>query len=152
MNLNRRSFMKYTASTAAGLWISSCLPDKAISKINQTVKEFHFTAVQTRVNLGSGKDFVAWTYNGQVPGPEIRVREGDIIRVVLKNNLPEDTTIHWHGIPLPNPMDGVPNVTQKPVAPGETFVYEFEARPAGSFIYHSHFKLQLDQRSIKPLI
>ncbi len=152
MNLNRRSFMKYTASTAAGLWISSCLPDKAISKINQTVKEFHFTAVQTRVNLGSGKDFVAWTYNGQVPGPEIRVREGDIIRVVLKNNLPEDTTIHWHGIPLPNPMDGVPNVTQKPVAPGETFVYEFEARPAGSFIYHSHFKLQLDQGLYGPLI
>ena len=89
------------------------------------------------MNLGAGPDFWAWTYNGQGPGPEIRVKEGEIIRVVLKNFLPKEASIHWHGVPVPNPMDGVPGVTQKGVLPGETFVYEFEAKPAGTYIYHS---------------
>ena len=97
------------------------------------------------MQLGEGPEFTAWTYNGQVPGPEIRVTEGDIIRVALKNDLTEATTIHWHGIPLKNAMDGVPGITQPAVQPGETFVYEFEARPAGSFLYHSHAGYQLDQ-------
>jgi len=109
------------------------------------VREFRFSASKARVNLGIGPDFVAWTYNGEIPGPEVRVREGEIIRVVLKNYLPEGTTIHWHGVPVPVAMDGVPEVTQKAVMPGQTFVYEFEARPAGSYIYHSHVNYQLDQ-------
>ena len=115
------------------------------SQVKQGVREFRFSASPERVNLGAGPDFIAWTYSGQVPGPEIRVREGEIIRVVLKNALPEGTTIHWHGVPVPNGMDGVPAITQKAVMPGETFVYEFEAKPAGSYIYHSHFHYQLDQ-------
>jgi FtsP/CotA-like multicopper oxidase with cupredoxin domain len=116
------------------------------------VREFHFSASKASVNLGAGDNFVAWTYNGQVPGPEVRVKEGEIIRVVLRNYLPEGTTIHWHGIPLPNAMDGVPRITQPAVKPGESFVYEFEAKPAGSFIYHSHAKYQLDQGLYGPLI
>jgi multicopper oxidase len=88
---------------------------------------------------------VAWTYNGGVPGPEIRVKEGKIVRVYLQNLLPEETTIHWHGLPIGNGMDGVPGVTQAGVQPGESFIYEFEARPAGSFLYHSHVRYQLDQ-------
>jgi FtsP/CotA-like multicopper oxidase with cupredoxin domain len=75
------------------------------------VREFRFSESPARVNLGRGPDFIAWTYNGQVPGPEIRVKEGEIIRVILKNFLPEGTTIHWHGLPVPNSMDGVPDVT-----------------------------------------
>ena len=119
---------------------------------SKKIKEFYFTASPAKINLGTGREFVARTYNGQVPGPEIRVQEGDIIRVVLKNDLSEGTTIHWHGIPLQNAMDGVPGITQPAVRPGETFVYEFEAKPAGSFIYHSHAKYQLDQGLYGPLI
>lgn len=80
----------------------------------------------------------AWTYNDQVPGPVIRVTEGDHVRVTLINKLPEPTTIHWHGLHLPNAMDGVPDITQKPVQPGQSFVYEFTASHPGTFMYHSH--------------
>ncbi len=82
----------------------------------------------------------AWTYNGTIPGPMIRVTEGDKVRINLKNELPVPTTIHWHGIAVPNAMDGIPNVTQDPVAPGESFTYEFTASPAGTYMYHSHFE------------
>ena len=84
----------------------------------------------------------AWTYNGTVPGPMIRVTEGDRVRVSFTNRLPQPTSIHWHGLPLANAMDGVsqPGLTQKPVLPGQTFTYEFVARPAGTFFYHSHYE------------
>ena len=116
------------------------------------VKEFRFYASKSRIDLGVGPTFWAWTYNGQVPGPEIRVKEGETVRVVLKNYLPEETSIHWHGVPVPNAMDGVPGITQTGVMPGETFVYEFIAGPAGTYIYHSHARYQLDQGLYGPLI
>ena len=134
MNINRRTFLKTAAGAAIGATLPHFLSDQVFGKTRQLVREFHFSASKATVNLGEGPDFVAWTYNGQVPGPEIRVKEGEIIRVVLKNDLPEGTTIHWHGIPLHNIMDGVPAITQPAVKPGETFTYEFEARPAGSFL------------------
>lgn len=82
----------------------------------------------------------AWTYNGSVPGPMIRVTEGDKVRgPVFKNELPEPTTIHWHGVTVPNSMDGVPGVTQEAVKPGDSFIYEFTAQPSGTYWYHSHF-------------
>jgi FtsP/CotA-like multicopper oxidase with cupredoxin domain len=102
------------------------------------VKIFELTAKPVRWDFGGGVQQVAWTYNGMVPGPLLRVTEGDQVRIVVRNELPDDTTIHWHGIEAPNAMDGVPGMTQDPVAPGETFVYEFEAKPAGTFWYHSH--------------
>src|SRR2546428_11606085 len=104
--------------------------------------------------LAPGKTIKAMTYNGQVPGPEIRAREGERLRVVLKNSLSEPTTIHWHGADVPNPMDGVPGITQKAVPPGQTFVYEFEARPAGTRWYHTHFDehRQMDLGLAAPLI
>lgn len=80
----------------------------------------------------------AWCYNGIVPGPEIRVRQGDRIRVEVVNALDEGTTVHWHGIRLPNAMDGVAHLTQKPIAPGAAFTYEFDAVDAGTFWYHPH--------------
>jgi len=145
VNVNRRTFLKTTLGTLLATGLPRPSLTEALSKSKKPVKEFRFHASQARVNLGVGSHFTAWTYNGQIPGPEIRVREGEIIRVVLKNYLPEGTTIHWHGIPVPNAMDGVPEVTQNAVMPGESFVYEFEARPAGSYIYHSHVRYQLDQ-------
>jgi FtsP/CotA-like multicopper oxidase with cupredoxin domain len=145
VSLGRRIFLKTTLGTLLATGLPGASLTEALSKSKKPVKEFRFHASKARVNLGVGSHFTAWTYNGRIPGPEIRVREGEIIRVVLKNYLPEGTTIHWHGIPVPNAMDGVPEVTQNAVMPGESFVYEFEARPAGSYIYHSHARYQLDQ-------
>jgi FtsP/CotA-like multicopper oxidase with cupredoxin domain len=80
-----------------------------------------------------------WAYNGTVPGPEIRLRQGDRLRVVVENRLREDTTVHWHGVRVPNAMDGVPELTQAPIAPdGGTFVYEFDLPDAGTYWYHPH--------------
>src|SRR5207244_1625636 len=96
-------------------------------------------AREVKWELAPGKTIKAMAYNGEVPVPAIRAREGERLRVVLKNSLAEPTTIHWHGVDVPNPMDGVPGVTQAAVQPGDTFTYEFEARPAGTRWYHTHF-------------
>ena len=152
MRTSRRTFLKASLGTGLALCFPPFLIPRSYAKTDGKVKEFRFHASKSRVNLGVGSDFWAWTYNGQVPGPEIRVKERDIIRVVLKNYLSEETSIHWHGIPVPNAMDGVPGITQKGVMPGETFVYEFEAKPAGTYIYHSHAGYQLDQGLYGPLI
>jgi FtsP/CotA-like multicopper oxidase with cupredoxin domain len=79
-----------------------------------------------------------WCYNGAVPGPEIRVRQGERLRIAVANGLAEETTVHWHGVRVPNAMDGVPHLTQRPIGPGEEFVYDFEAVDAGTFWYHPH--------------
>jgi FtsP/CotA-like multicopper oxidase with cupredoxin domain len=145
MELTRRSFLKTILGATAALSLPSRLISPSFGETTTNVRAFRLTASKAEVNLGKGPNFFAWTYNRQVPGPEIRVKEGEIIRVLLKNELPEETSIHWHGVPVPNPMDGVPGITQKGVKPGETFIYEFEARPAGTYIYHSHASYQLDQ-------
>jgi FtsP/CotA-like multicopper oxidase with cupredoxin domain len=143
--ITRRSFLKALLGATAAMSLPGRLIPLSSAETGRGIREFRLSASRAKIDLGSGPDFWAWTYNGQVPGPEIRVKEGEVIRVVLKNYLPEETTIHWHGVPVPNSMDGVPDVTQKGVMPGETFVYEFKAKPAGTYIYHSHSKYQLDQ-------
>jgi FtsP/CotA-like multicopper oxidase with cupredoxin domain/plastocyanin len=102
------------------------------------IREFRLEAKPSRWELFPGTATDAWTYNGQVPGPELRVREGDLVRVLLTNHLPVPTTIHWHGVDLSWKMDGVPGVTQSAVEPGQSFTYEFVATPAGTRMYHSH--------------
>ncbi len=104
------------------------------------VREFEIVAAPTELALIDGKPLKVWAYNGQVPGPTLRIRLGETLRVRFTNNLPEETTIHWHGVRLPNAMDGVPFITQKPVQPGETFVYEFTPRDAGTFWFHPHVR------------
>lgn len=104
------------------------------------VKIFELTAKAVLWPIMDGVTVTAYTYNGTVPGPMIRVTEGDQVRVIVKNELPVPTTIHWHGVEVPNAMDGIPGVTQDPILPGETFVYEFTAKPAGTFMYHSHYE------------
>lgn len=79
-----------------------------------------------------------WAFDGQVPGPEIRVRQGERLQVTVENRLDEETTVHWHGLRVPNAMDGVPHLTQPPIAPGASFVYEFEVPDAGTYWYHPH--------------
>jgi FtsP/CotA-like multicopper oxidase with cupredoxin domain len=102
-------------------------------KVENGVKVFELTASPVRWAILGDVKVTAWAYNGTVPGPMIRVTEGDKVRIVLKNQLPEATSIHWHGIPVPNAMDGV-----TPIEPGKSFTYEFTAPPAGTFMYHSH--------------
>jgi FtsP/CotA-like multicopper oxidase with cupredoxin domain len=121
-------------------------PAKTAGKGNQlmqprmdgTVKVYDLTAAVTDWEVEPGKIVHAWTYNGQVPGPQIRVREGDRVRVNLINNLPESTVIHFHGLEVPNDQDGVPFITQPPVKPGAKFTYEFTVPNSGSHMYHSH--------------
>lgn len=79
-----------------------------------------------------------WAYNGASPGPALRVRQGDRLRVLVQNQLPESTTVHWHGVRLPNAMDGVPYITQRPIEPQASFTYEFVLPDAGTFFYHPH--------------
>ncbi|GAB4577376.1 MAG: hypothetical protein Fur0022_01070 [Anaerolineales bacterium] len=102
------------------------------------VKVFELTAKPVRWPILADVYVTAWTYNGTVPGPMIRVTEGDKIRVILKNELPDATSIHWHGLTVPNNMDGVPPFTQNAIEPGETFTYEFTAEVPGTYMYHSH--------------
>ena len=85
-----------------------------------------------------GPPTVVWAYNGRIPGPLIRARQGERLRVEVENRLDEPTTVHWHGLRIPVAMDGVPWLSQPPIAPGETFVYEFDLSDAGTFWYHPH--------------
>jgi manganese oxidase len=103
-----------------------------------TVREFQLVAKQAPWEIAQGVTVPAITYNGQVPGPLIRVTEGDTLRVTIKNDLDQATAIHWHGLHVPNTMDGVPPLTQQPIEPGASFTYEFPASHAGTFMYHSH--------------
>ena len=107
-------------------------------RMNQGVKEFHLVAEPVVREVAPGFVVNMWGYNGQSPGPTIEVVEGDRVRIFVTNKLPEHTTIHWHGQRLPNGMDGVGGLTQPQIPVGKTFVYEFEARRPGTFMYHPH--------------
>jgi len=101
-------------------------------------KEFYISVEEVMWDYGDGNPIYSWGYMGQLPGPDIRVIEGDKVRFVVENLLPEATSIHWHGIDLRWEADGVPGVTMDPIQPGETYVYEFVMEPAGTRIYHTH--------------
>ncbi len=107
-------------------------------RMNNGVKEFHLVAEPVLREIAPGMKAHLWGYNGQSPGPTIEVVEGDKVRIFVTNRLPENTSIHWHGQPLPNGMDGVSGLTQPPILSGKTFVYEFDAKRAGTFMYHPH--------------
>ncbi|WP_170972245.1 multicopper oxidase family protein [Bacillus yapensis] len=103
-----------------------------------TGNEFELVAKEVSHPLNSKVTLTAWTFNGSVPGAQIRVKEGEKVKIHFKNELPEPTSIHWHGVPVPNEMDGIPGVTQNAVQPGETFTYEFTATVPGTYMYHTH--------------
>ena len=104
-------------------------------------KEFHLTIEETIVNI-TGKNTVATTINGMLPGPTLYWKEGDVVTIHVTNKLPVSTSIHWHGIILPYQMDGVPNISYDGIAPGETFTYRFQVNQSGTFWYHSHTDFQ----------
>src|SRR6516162_2084220 len=108
-------------------------------KVRDGVKVFHLIAEPVQHEFAAGLVCDCWGYNGTTPGPTIEVVEGDRVRIYVTNRLPEPTSVHWHGILLPNGMDGVTGLTQKPIAPGQTFKYEFTLLQHGTHMYHPHF-------------
>ncbi len=105
------------------------------------IRRYSLEAAPSDVALVAGRDKTrVWAYNGQVPGPVLRVRQGETLRVDLTNHLPQPTTIHWHGVRVPNAMDGVPGVTQPAVPPGGSFRYEFTPKDVGTFWFHPHVR------------
>jgi FtsP/CotA-like multicopper oxidase with cupredoxin domain len=132
--VSRRTFV----TGSAGLALTAALPLTSVLASN--VREYHISAAPGRAALaGKGQpDTSVWCFNGTMPGPEMRVRQGERLRVKVTNQLKEETTVHWHGLRVPNAMDGVPHLTQKPIAPGETFTYEFDVPDAGTYWYHPH--------------
>jgi hypothetical protein len=92
--------------------------------------------------IAPNKTLLLWGFNGSAPGPTIQVNQGDRVRIILENHLPEPTSMHWHGFEIPNDVDGGPGVSQAPVKPGERFVYEFTLHQAGTYFYHSHMAMQ----------
>jgi len=107
-------------------------------RMNNGWKEFHLVAEPVRRQLAPGMTANLWGYNGQSPGPTIECVEGDKVRIFVTNKLPEHTTVHWHGILLPNGMDGVGGLNQPHISVGKTFVYEFVMPKSGTFMYHPH--------------
>ena len=107
--------------------------------VENGVKVFELTAKVVQWEVAPGKRYEAWTYNGVVPGPQLRVKQGETVKVRLKNTLPQSTSIHWHGVELSdNKQDGVTFVTQDPIRPGETYEYTLTPINCGSHMYHSH--------------
>lgn len=104
------------------------------------VKVFELKTSVVRWTILPGITVDAYAYNNQIPGPRIRIRQGDRVRIKVKNELPEVTTVHWHGLILPNQMDGPAEVTQPPIRPGESYTYEFTASQFGTYFYHPHAK------------
>jgi FtsP/CotA-like multicopper oxidase with cupredoxin domain len=153
---DRRSFFGRLASAGAGLLAGKQalaayappepveMPDlkKLPHRMVDGVKEFHLVATVVRTEFVPGRPVDAWGFNGTVPGPLMEANEGDRVRVVFHNNLPEMTALHWHGFEVPMEMDGSLGVGQDPVPPGGMFTYEFTLHQHGTFFYHSHFPMQ----------
>ena len=137
----RRDFIGQSAGIAVASLGSLSTTKLLAASTTPDVKTLTLTASPAAIQVGPDgtQPTQLWCFNGQFPGPEIRVRQGDRLRVRFVNQLPQPSSVHWHGIRLPNNMDGVPGLTQDPVPPGGEFVYEFDCPDAGTFWYHPHF-------------
>ena len=129
--MSRRSFIV----AGAGFATATALP---LHRVEAATRDYRLIATRGRTRLVGTKhpDTAVWAYNDAVPGPEIRVRQGDRLRISVANRLDEETTVHWHGLRVPNAMDGVPHLTQKPIASGKGYEYEFDVPDAGTYWYH----------------
>ncbi len=116
--------------------------DKLPFKMKDGAKEFELVAQNVRREFLPGYPMDVWGYNGSLPGPTIEVTQGDRVRIIVHNELPEPTTVHWHGFELPVQQDGSMTLTQNPIMPGKSFVYEFDVHEDGTFFYHSHVAMQ----------
>lgn len=142
---SRRGSSPTPASTSFGA------PAPLAPKPGQNVVAATLTPQAATLDLG-GTTVSTWAYGDAAPGPLIRATAGDLLRVTVDNQLPSDTSVHWHGIRLRNVADGVPGVTQDPIESGDNYVYEFEAPDPGTYFFHSHSGFQLDRGLYAPLI
>jgi CopA family copper-resistance protein len=149
-DVRRRRFVQGLAAGGVLLGLSPIVRPVWAKETGQTTTgtvpvlsgtEFDLEIAETPVNF-TGKPRLATTVNGSLPAPTLRWREGDTVTMRVTNRLKEDTSVHWHGIIVPNAMDGVPGVTFRGIAPGETFTYRFKVQQSGSYWYHSHSGLQ----------
>ena len=168
--LSRRQFLALAGAGTAGLTLASCsgsrgkaspvpasgpevvAAEEARRRSGAAIKDVAITAAPLTADLGGGVQVETWAYGSSVPGSEIRIKAGEVIRARFTNRLPEATTVHWHGIALRNDMDGVPGMTQQVVDPQATFDYEFTAPDPGTFWFHPHVGLHLDRGLYAPLI
>jgi len=111
-------------------------------EMDNGVKVFHLIAEPVKRQIVPFKMMEVWGYNGTCPGPTIQANQGDRVRIIFDNRLPESTTVHWHGLEIPIAMDGLPYITQKPIPPGGRFIYEFTLHQEGTYFYHSHGAMQ----------
>jgi multicopper oxidase len=152
-NVDRRSLLRAGLGAAGSAALTSCGGrDQAAGAVAGQVHRFTLTAEPTVIELGDGITARTWTYGGRTPAHEMRITAGDSIDAELVNQLPEATSVHWHGVPLRNAMDGAPPVTQHAVPPGETFGYRFAAPYPGTYYFHPHVGLQIDRGMYAPLI
>jgi FtsP/CotA-like multicopper oxidase with cupredoxin domain len=155
--LSRRRFLTLAGGAAGALALVR--PAEALAQLPLATRErgaaranfVKLIAARTTIDL-AGKPVKTWAYNDAVPGPVLRVRAGETVRARVTNRLYDTTTVHWHGIALANPMDGVPDVTQRAIARGKSFDYEFVAPDPGTYFFHPHVGLQLDHGLYAPLI
>lgn len=133
-HLTRRRLL----AAGAALSLQPLLPRASAATAPRRDVQLRAATAKVPIVGGNYPSTTVWSYNGSVPGPEIRIRQGDRLKVILENSLDEDTTVHWHGVRVPNAMDGVPHLTQPPIRPGETFTYEFDVPDAGTYWYHPH--------------
>lgn len=133
VRLMRRRALLSAGAGAAMLSLARPVPSQASQSHRIVV-----APGQAPLTGGQRRATDVWTYGGSVPGPTLRVRQGEPVSIVVENRLDEDTTVHWHGIRLPIGMDGVPGISQPPIRPGEKFVYQFTPPDAGTFWYHPH--------------
>jgi len=115
-------------------------------------RKFHLTATPSRLDLGGGLVVGSWAYEDRLPGRELRFTVGEQVTLTLANHLPAETTLHWHGLNVRNDMDGVPDLTQRPIKPGADFVYRFKVPHPGTYWFHPHTGVQQDRGLYAPLI
>jgi manganese oxidase len=153
---NRRIFFRNAFGLGAGILSASKLaPAEQIPvrvespditdlpfTIDNGTKVFHLIAEPVKQQIAPNKTLDAWGFNGSAPGPTIQITQGDRVRIVVDNHLPEPTSMHWHGFEIPHAMDGGPGISQDPISPGGRFVYEFTLHQAGTYFYHSHMAMQ----------
>src|SRR6185369_1784 len=125
---------------------------KAEFTMDGDVKVYRLRAEPVVREFLPGRSVNVWGFNGSMPGPTVEITEGDRVRFVVENGLPEDFTMHWHGLEVPFEMDGVPGLEQDPIPPGGSFTYEFTLRQNGTFFYHSHMAMQQMMGLIGPFV
>ena len=158
ISMDRRTLLKKAAVLGGGAALSALLPPWAQSVAQGTPTMPTLSGEDIKLTIGhtpltiDGKTAHAVTINGTVPGPLLRLKEGQRVRIAVTNNLDEETSIHWHGLLVPSEMDGVPGVSFPGIPPGETFVYEFPVVQSGTYWYHSHSGLQEAEGHYAPIV